>query len=57
MWADVWWAGTGHWPSFDVNDIIKMEDKIEKSFKLAKPKGPQQRKLTSEVWTLFYKVS
>ena len=35
VWADVWWAGTAHWPSLDVNDIIKMEDKIEKSFKLA----------------------
>ncbi|KAK9192390.1 hypothetical protein WN944_003080 [Citrus x changshan-huyou] len=41
----------------DVNDIIEMEEKIEKGLRLVEKKAPRQRKLTSQVWSLFHKVS
>ncbi|KAK9208688.1 hypothetical protein WN944_001048 [Citrus x changshan-huyou] len=40
----------------DVNDIIEMEEEIEKGLRLAEQKAPRQRKLTSQVWSLFRKV-
>ena len=39
-----------------VNDIIKMEEEIEKGLRTVEQKAPRQRKLTSHVWSLFRKV-
>ncbi|KAH9712218.1 BED-type domain-containing protein [Citrus sinensis] len=41
----------------DVNDIIELEEEIEKGLRPVKQKAPRQRKLTSQVWSLFRKVS
>ena len=41
----------------DINDIIEMEEDIEKGLRPAEEKGQRQRKLTSKVLSLFPKVS
>ncbi|KAH9722750.1 putative AC transposase [Citrus sinensis] len=41
----------------DVNDIIELEEEIEKGLRPVEQKAPRQRKLTSQVWSLFRKVS
>ncbi|KAK9195942.1 hypothetical protein WN943_004070 [Citrus x changshan-huyou] len=41
----------------DVNDIIELEEEIEKGLRPVEQKTPRQRKLTSQVWSLFRKVS
>ncbi|KAH9672546.1 putative AC transposase [Citrus sinensis] len=40
----------------DVNDIIELEEEIEKGLRPVEQKTPRQRKLTSQVWSLFRKV-
>ncbi|KAK9222871.1 hypothetical protein WN944_011311 [Citrus x changshan-huyou] len=40
----------------DVNDIIELEEEIEKGLRPVEQKVPRQRKLTSQVWSLFRKV-
>ena len=40
----------------DVNDIIELEEEIEKGLGPVEQKAPWQRKLTSQVWSLFRKV-
>ena len=40
----------------DLNDMIEIEEEIEKCLRLAKQKAPRQKKLTSKVWSLFRKV-
>ncbi|KAK9195172.1 hypothetical protein WN943_003291 [Citrus x changshan-huyou] len=40
----------------DVNDIIELEEEIEKGLRPVEQKAPRQRKLTSQVWSLFRKV-
>ena len=41
----------------DVNDIIELEKEIEKGLRLVEQKAPRQRKLTSQVWSLFRGIS
>ncbi|KAH9768720.1 putative AC transposase [Citrus sinensis] len=40
----------------DVNDIIELEEEIEKGLRPVEQNAPRQRKLTSQVWSLFRKV-